>query len=146
MNWSALEVAEVPSGVVTVTSTVPVPAGAVAVIEVSEFTVKLVAGVAPKSTAAVPVKPVPLTETMVPPEAGPEVGLMLVIALLAATPILVQMARLVDRTGDLLARRFGGIVTAGHGLVTSAGYLAVLLLCLSFVAQKSYSPFIYFRF
>ena len=46
MNWSAGEVAEVPPGVVTVTSTVPLPAGEVAVIEVAESTVTLVAGLA----------------------------------------------------------------------------------------------------
>ena len=39
MNWSADEVAEVPPVVVTVTSTVPLPAGEVAVIEVAESTV-----------------------------------------------------------------------------------------------------------
>ena len=40
VNWSALEVAEVPAGVVTVVSTVPADsAGVVAVIEVGEFTV-----------------------------------------------------------------------------------------------------------
>ena len=38
MNLSALEVAEVPLGVVTVTSTVPVPAGEVAVMEVARAT------------------------------------------------------------------------------------------------------------
>jgi len=36
-----------PSGVVTVTSMVPLPAGAVAVIDVAEWTVKLVAALAP---------------------------------------------------------------------------------------------------
>ena len=41
MNWSAEPVVLVPPGVVTVTSTVPVPAGAVAVIEVAELTVKV---------------------------------------------------------------------------------------------------------
>ena len=44
MYSSADEVAEVPPGVVTVTSTVPLPAGEVAVIEVAESTVTLVAG------------------------------------------------------------------------------------------------------
>ena len=39
MNWSAALVALVPLGVVTVTSTVPVPAGAVAVIWVALLTV-----------------------------------------------------------------------------------------------------------
>ena len=65
-----------PPIVVTVTSTVPEPAGAVAVIELSELTVKPVAGVPPNLTAAVPVKPAPLMVTDVPPAAGPDVGEM----------------------------------------------------------------------
>ena len=48
-----------PTGVVTVTSTVPVPAGLSAVIEVSLTTVRFVAGVVPKSTVVAPVKLVP---------------------------------------------------------------------------------------
>ena len=44
MNWSAEDVAEVPGGVITVTSTVPVPAGLSAVIVVSLTTVRFVAG------------------------------------------------------------------------------------------------------
>ena len=55
--------ADVPAGVVTVTSTVPVPAGLSAVIEVSLTTVRLVAGAVPKSTAVAPVKPVPVIVT-----------------------------------------------------------------------------------
>ena len=55
-------------------STVPVPAGDVAVIEVAELTVKPVAGVAPKLTAVAPVNPVPVTVTEVPPAVGPAVG------------------------------------------------------------------------
>ena len=43
-------------GVMTVTSTVPVPAGRVAVIEVSSTTTSPVA-VVPKSTSVAPVKP-----------------------------------------------------------------------------------------
>ena len=39
VNWSLPLVALVPPAVVTVTSTVPVPEGAVAVIWVAEFTV-----------------------------------------------------------------------------------------------------------
>jgi hypothetical protein len=74
VNWSAAEVAEVPPPVVTVTSTVPVPAGAVAVIEVAELTVKPVAGVAPNVTAVAPAKLVPVMVTVVPPAVGPEVG------------------------------------------------------------------------
>jgi hypothetical protein len=74
VNWSAAPVALVPPGVVTRTSTVPVPAGAVAVMEVAEFTVKPVAGAAPKVTAVAAVKLVPVIVTEVPPAAGPEVG------------------------------------------------------------------------
>jgi hypothetical protein len=60
--------------VVTLTSTVPVPAGEVAVIEVAELTVKPVAGVAPNVTAVAPVKLVPVIVTEVPPVDGPDVG------------------------------------------------------------------------
>jgi hypothetical protein len=74
VNWSAADVADVPPAVVTVTSTVPVPAGEVAVIEVAELTVKLVALVAPNFTAVAPVNEVPVIVTDVPPVAGPEVG------------------------------------------------------------------------
>ena len=74
MNWSAADVAEVPPAVVTLTSTVPVPAGDVAVIWVAELTVKLVAAVAPKVTAVAPEKPEPMMITVVPPAKGPAVG------------------------------------------------------------------------
>jgi hypothetical protein len=50
---SALDVGEVPSGEVTVTSTSPEPAGAVALIEISEFTLK-VAEELPKLTPVAP--------------------------------------------------------------------------------------------
>ena len=68
-----------PSGVVTVMSTVPVPAGLVAVILVALATVKLVAGVEPKSTALVPWKLLPLIVTVVPPTAGPLAGATVLI-------------------------------------------------------------------
>ena len=45
-----------PPAVVTVTFTTPLPAGSSAVIVVALTTVKLVAGVVPKSTALAPVK------------------------------------------------------------------------------------------
>ncbi len=63
-----------PPPVVTVTSTVPVPAGDVAVIWVAELTVNPAAGVAPKFTALAPVKLVPVIVTDVPPPVGPDVG------------------------------------------------------------------------
>ncbi len=68
-------VAEVPLGVVTVTSTVPVPDGAVTVRVVALVTVTVVPAVAPKWTAVAPVKPVPLTVTVLPPAGAPLVGL-----------------------------------------------------------------------
>jgi hypothetical protein len=68
-------VAEVPSGVVTRTSTLPdEPAGATAVSCVADRTVKLVAAVPPKVTAVVPRKLVPVTVTTVPPPVLPEKG------------------------------------------------------------------------
>ena len=54
-------------GVVTVTSAIPEPAGEVAVILISELTVKLVAAVEPNLTAVAPVNPVPVIVTVVPP-------------------------------------------------------------------------------
>ena len=75
MNWSDGEVAEVPPTVVTVTSTVPVPAGEVAVIEVAESAV-IVAALDPKSTALAPPRLVPVMVTLVPPPVGPLVGLI----------------------------------------------------------------------
>jgi hypothetical protein len=60
--------------VVTLISTVPVPAGDLAVIDVEELTVKLLAAVAPKVTAVAPENPVPVIVTDVPPAPGPDVG------------------------------------------------------------------------
>ena len=51
-------------------------AGETAVICVDETTVKLVAATVPKRTWVVPLKPVPVMVTEVPPAAGPEVGEM----------------------------------------------------------------------
>lgn len=79
MNWSDLEVALVPPGVVTVTSTVPVPAGDVARHEVLLVQLTFVARLEPKWTALGasqlgPVSPVPVMVTTVPPAAAPLVG------------------------------------------------------------------------
>ena len=64
-----------PPGVITVTLTVPAPAGLLAVIVVALTTMTLVAAVAPNLTDVAPVKPVPVIVTRVPPAAGPLVGL-----------------------------------------------------------------------
>jgi hypothetical protein len=73
----------VPIDVVTVTSTIVVivdpdtaSVGDVAVSEVSLVTMKPVAGVEPNVTAVDPLKPVPVTVTEVPPEVGPDSGLI----------------------------------------------------------------------
>ncbi len=68
----------VPPGPVTVTPTVPVPAGVVAVICVSLTTATLVARREPNLTAMAPVKPEPLIVTAVPPAGLPWLGLTLV--------------------------------------------------------------------
>jgi hypothetical protein len=75
VKLSAPEVVEVPLNVVTVTSTVPDPAGEVAVIEVAEFTVNEVALVVPNLTAEAPSRPVPVMVTLVLPAVGPAFGL-----------------------------------------------------------------------
>ena len=69
-----------PASEVTVTLTVPDPAGEIAVIWVSLLTEKLVAVFGPNATAVAFVKLLPLIVTVVPPAAEPEVGLMLVTA------------------------------------------------------------------
>ena len=86
VNWSAAEVALVPPGVVTVISTVPVPAGDFMVREVGEATTRTVPAVDPNLTDVAPVKPVPVTVTVVPPAAGPPVG---------EIPVTVGMAKYV---------------------------------------------------
>src|SRR5205807_860586 len=82
VNSSAGLVGLVPPGPVTVTSTVPptfwaLPAGAFAVIEVAEFTTTPVAALPPKETVSPAAKFVPVTVTVVPPDAGPVAGFTL---------------------------------------------------------------------
>jgi hypothetical protein len=74
VNWSAGEVALVPPDVVTAMSTVPVPAGLVAVMSIGLETTTLVAWVGPNETVAPVAKPVPLIVTVVPPTCGPADG------------------------------------------------------------------------
>ena len=76
MNLSAAEVALVPTGVLTVTSTVPAPSGgALAVTEVAELNTTLVAGSEPKLTPLRSVRSVPVMVTEVPPDSGPALRL-----------------------------------------------------------------------
>src|SRR5262249_38479682 len=78
-----------PYRVLTATSTVLVPcaAGAVAVIEVSEFTVKEVAATPPKDTWFAPVNPEPVMVTLVPPALDPRAGLIAVTLGTGATKV-----------------------------------------------------------
>ena len=69
-----------PPAVVTLTSTVPVPAGEVAVIWVALITVNEPAALPPKLTPVAPEKFVPVMVTLVPPAAAPVFG---------ATPVTV---------------------------------------------------------
>ena len=71
---SAAEVALVPPGVLTVTCTVPEPAGEVAVTLVADSALTPVALVEPNLTSLAPVRFVPVIVTVVPPAAGPLVG------------------------------------------------------------------------
>ena len=64
----------------TVTSTVPDPAGAMAVICVELTTVTLVALAVPNLTLVAPARLVPVIVTLVPPPVGPEAGLIPVTA------------------------------------------------------------------
>jgi hypothetical protein len=64
----------VPPAEVTVTWTVPVPAGALTVTSVAEITLRFVPSLEPKWTEATLVKLVPWMVTLVPPFAGPRVG------------------------------------------------------------------------
>jgi hypothetical protein len=107
----------VPPGVVTAILPVVVPAGTVAVIRALLTTLK-VAALPPKVTAVAPVKPVPLTLTLVP--TGPEVGAKLVTVGAAITMKLVALAPLPP-----------GFVTAMVPLVAPLGTVAVIRVLLT---------------
>src|SRR6516164_11385585 len=64
----------VPPGAVTRTSTMPVPAGLIAVSWVGDTTCTPVAATPPKVTVAGVAKLVPVMVTVVPPAAGPDDG------------------------------------------------------------------------
>ena len=101
MYWSFALVALVPPGVVTVTSTAPVPGGAVAEIDGRAVDGEASPRSAPKSTAVAPAKLVPVIVTNVP--FGPEAGL---------TPVTVGRGR--DGVGELVGRA-GRARAAGSG-------------------------------
>ena len=75
-NWSATLVADVPAPVVALTSTVSEPVPVDRCTRGGGVTGDRVAAMAPKATAMLPgTNPLPVTETEVPPAAGPTLGL-----------------------------------------------------------------------
>ena len=74
MNSSAAVTAEIPAEVLTVTPTVPVPAGLAAAISVPEMKMTPVAALLPNMTTAPGLKPLPVMVTLVPPAADPLAG------------------------------------------------------------------------
>jgi hypothetical protein len=99
VNWSALPLAEVPLGVVTVMSKVPNGSGgATALMDVSDTIVKEVAGVVPNSTSLAPVKPLPVMVTLAPPTVVPLLG---VTPVTAATAAKVSVKRSLALTVEL---------------------------------------------
>ena len=73
VNLSPATIALVPPGVVTLISTLPAPAGEVAVRRVAALYVTL-AALVPNVTVDALVNPVPVMVTAVPPAAGPVAG------------------------------------------------------------------------
>jgi hypothetical protein len=97
VNWSAELVAEVPSAVVTVTSTGQAPpAGDVAVTSVGDTTVTPVAGFDPKRTVVAGVNSFPVIVTGVPPVAGPDDGATEVTVGAVSVMSPIAVAQLVD--------------------------------------------------
>jgi hypothetical protein len=119
VNRSAGLVALVPPGPLTVTSTVPDPAGEVAVIDVAEFTVTPVAALPPKATVSPEPKPVPVMVTAVPPAAGPVTGFTLLTV--GATG-----AAYVNWSAELVALAPPGPVTVTSTVPDPAGEVAVI--------------------
>ncbi len=70
VNWSAVEVAVAPAGVVTVTSTVSVPAGTLATILVDCFE-RMAATAVPNLTTVAAARTVPLMVTLSPASSPP---------------------------------------------------------------------------
>ena len=76
MNTDPVDGEEDPTELVTVTWTLPAPAGETAVSSVSETRTTEVAAEAPKLTETSGVNSVPRIATGVPPSAGPDDGVM----------------------------------------------------------------------
>ena len=118
-----------PSGVVTLTATLPrARAGATAVICVSSTTVKDTAGSGPNFTAVAPVKLRPVMTTLVPPDAGPDVGVNDVTAVggrtacSSAAALMMPAPHVLD--GDAASHTPPGNAVALAGLTSRASTCA----------------------
>jgi hypothetical protein len=118
VNWSSAELAEVPPDVVTVTTTVSVPGGEVAVSDVELKTFTAVAATVPKSTVASLAKPVPVTVTTVPPVTAPLSGLMPVTVGSAKAYVNWSPAELVELPAPVVTVTFTVPVPAGEVAVS----------------------------
>jgi hypothetical protein len=117
VNLSADVFAEVPPGVVTVTSSVPVPAGDFTVIWLSFTTTRLVAAVQSNFTDVAPVKPDPVIVTEVPPAAGPVAGEMAVT---------VGTVTYVNLSADDIAEVPPGVITVTSTIPVPTGDFVVI--------------------
>lgn len=75
-----------------------------------------------------------------------EVKFILLVAALLSTPLFERLGGRLDEIEGRLIDRWGTLAPAPIRLARVASNLLLLVLCLSGVAQKSYNPFIYFRF
>ena len=100
------------------TSTVPVPAGAVAVMEVALMTVKLRADVVPNSTAVAPLKFAPVMITVVPPATSPLDG---------ETPVTAGVAVNVNWSAAVVTLVPSGLLTVTSTVPVPAGEVAMIV-------------------
>ena len=131
MNWSAALVELVWPLPVTVTSTVPEPAGLVAVIDVALFTVTPVAAVEPNATVSPDAKPVPVMVTVVPPATGPLVGL---------TALTATGGTYVNVSAELVELVCPPLVTVTSTVPEPAGLVAVIDVALFTVTPVAAVP------
>lgn len=107
MKFAFEVVRDVPALVVTLTGTVPVPGGEVAITVLSLFTVNF-AVAEPKRTFSALVNPDPEMVTVVPPLAGPDVGEIPEIVPadipLNASPLVSTAAQKLDEEHDTEVR------------------------------------------
>ena len=120
-----------PPEFVTVTSTVPLPAGEVAMIDVALLTVNEVAAVPPNRTAVAPVKLLPVMVTGVPPAAGPLFG---------EIDVTVGAARKVNWSAELAALVPPKFVTVTSTVPLPAGEVAAIDVALLTVNEVAAEP------